>query len=210
MNLFFCLRFHMEDAYRTLEKPTEGLFRDRNSRFIAFGYPVDHITQVSDLLIQVRKKYHDARHHCYAFRIGPKKDQYKLNDDGEPSGTAGKPIYNQIVAYDLTDVLIIVVRYFGGTLLGTGGLIHAYKSATVDMLMNANILIKYMEDCYLLKFPYDKLNVVMKILKEENLIPGDPVYAENCHMKVQIRKNSTARFLQKMAAVKEITTEICK
>jgi uncharacterized YigZ family protein len=200
----------MDDAYRTLEKPAEGMFRDRNSRFIAFGYPVENIHQVSDILIQVRKRYHDARHHCYAYRIGSKKDQYKLNDDGEPSGTAGKPIYNQIVANDLTDLLVIVVRYFGGTLLGTGGLINAYKTATSDMLMNASILVKFVEDCYLVEFPYDKLNVVMKILKEENLNPLEPVYAENCKVKINIRKSGTARFLQKIAVHKEIYTVMYK
>ncbi len=200
----------MDDFYRTIEKPTEGLFRDRNSKFLAFGFPVVTADQVTDILTTLRKKYHDARHHCYAYRIGPQKDLFKFNDDGEPSGTAGKPIYNQIVANDLSDVLVVVVRYFGGTLLGTGGLINAYKSATAEMFLNASFVIKYISECYLLEFPYEKMNAVMKILKEENLIPLEPVYDESCSLKVLIRKGRAGGFLQKSSVFKEINIQICK
>lgn len=210
MNLFFCICFDMDDFYRTIEKPAEGLFRDRNSKFLAFGFPVSAPDQIPDILTTLRKKYHDARHHCYAYRIGPHKDLFKFNDDGEPSGTAGKPIYNQIVANDLSDVLVVVVRYFGGTLLGTGGLINAYKSASAEMFLNASFVVKYIETCYLMEFPYEKMNVVMKILKEENLIPLEPMYGESCSLKVHIRKGRTEGFLKKTSVFKEINLQICK
>jgi uncharacterized YigZ family protein len=124
----------MEDSYRTFEKPAEGFYRDRNSRFLAFAYAVESVEQVNEILALLRKKYHDARHHCYAYRINPEKEQYRMNDDGEPSGTAGRPIYNQLVSNNLINALIVVVRYFGGTLLGTRGLINAYKSAAGDAI----------------------------------------------------------------------------
>ena len=113
------------------------MFRDRNSRFLAFGFPVETMAEINDIIAGIRKKYHDARHHCYAYRLGHAKEIFRMNDDGEPSGTAGKPIYGQLLSYDLTNILVIVVRYFGGTLLGTSGLINAYRSATVDMLSKA-------------------------------------------------------------------------
>lgn len=200
----------MDDFYRTIEKPAEGLFRDRNSKFLAFGFPVGTAGQVTDILTTLRKKYHDARHHCYAYRIGSQKGVFKFNDDGEPSGTAGKPIYNQIVANDLSDVLVVVVRYFGGTLLGTGGLINAYKSATAEMFLNASFVIKYISTCYLLEFPYDKMNAVMKLLKEEDLIPIEPVYGESCSLKVLIRKGRVGGFIQKSSVFKEINIQICE
>lgn len=207
MNLFF-YPFTMEDAYRTLEKPADGLFRDRNSRFLAFGFPVENLDQVNDILAMARKKYHDAKHHCYAYRLGYKKEIFKMNDDGEPSGTAGKPIYNQILAHDLTNILVIVVRYFGGTLLGTGGLIHAYKTAAGDMLQKASIIQKYIEDCYHLSFPYEKLNAVMKILKDEELVVLKPLYGQHCSLQVLIRQSSSSRVTQKFSLLKEINIQM--
>ena len=124
----------MDDSYKTLENPAEGIYREKGSRFLAFGYPVHNEEEIKIRVAALRKKYHDARHHCYAYRLGPAGETYRVNDDGEPSGTAGKPIYGQLLSNNLTNVLVVVVRYFGGTLLGTGGLITAYRSATSDML----------------------------------------------------------------------------
>jgi uncharacterized YigZ family protein len=197
----------MEDSYRTLEKPAEGLFRDRNSRFMAFGYPVESADQANEILNVVRKKYHDARHHCYAFRLGYEKEISRMNDDGEPSGTAGKPIYNQLISNNLTNTMIIVVRYFGGTLLGTGGLINAYRSATTDMLNNASIILRYVEEQIRLTFPFEKLNAVMKLLKDENCVPKNPLYESNCVMVVGIRKSMAERLMQKLRIIGGIHIE---
>jgi uncharacterized YigZ family protein len=197
----------MEDSYKTLRQPAEGQFRDRNSRFLAFGFPVENPAQANEILTGIRKKYHDARHHCYAWRIGVKPENSRMNDDGEPSGTAGKPIYNQIVSHNLTSVLVIVVRYFGGTLLGTGGLINAYKTATADMLSKAVVIEKFLESSYQLIFPYEKLSAVMKLLKEENLVPLEPVYEAACTMKVSVRQSLSHLVLERLSLIGEVKTE---
>jgi uncharacterized YigZ family protein len=197
----------MEDSYRSLEKPAEGIFRDRNSRFLAFGYPVTSEDEVDDLLTGIRKHYHDARHHCFAFRLGVTKENFRMNDDGEPSGTAGKPIYGQLVTHDLTNTLAVVVRYFGGTLLGTGGLINAYRSATADMLSRANIITHYVEERYDIRFPYEKLNRVMKILKEEHIIPLQPDFNLQCTMQIAVRKNLSEKLVGVLRAIKGVAVE---
>lgn len=207
MNLFFYLLIHMEDSYRTLEKPAEGIFRDRNSRFLAFGYPVRSTSEIIDILNGIKKKYHDARHHCYAYRLGFKKENLRMNDDGEPSGTAGKPIYGQLLAQDLTDTLVIVVRYFGGTLLGTSGLINAYRSATADMISNAIIVRRFVEDRFRLGFSYENLNVVMKILKEENLVPEEPVYDSQCALTIAVRRSLSERVTGRLKVISGMTIE---
>ena len=197
----------MEDSYRTIDKPAQGMFRDRNSRFLAFGYPVRSVEEIDYMLNSLHKKYHDARHHCYAYRLGFKKDVFRMNDDGEPSGTAGKPIYNQLLSNDLTDILVVVVRYFGGTLLGTGGLINAYRSATTDMLSKALIVIKYVEDHYMLRFPYESLNMVMKLLKEEDLVPLQPVFDAQCTMEVAIKRGQSGRLAGRLSAIPGVVAE---
>ncbi len=197
----------MEDSYRTLEKPAEGIFRDRNSRFLAFGYPVRNTAEINDILSGIKKKYHDARHHCYAYRLGLNNENLRMNDDGEPSGTAGKPIYGQLLAQDLTDTLVIVVRYFGGTLLGTSGLINAYRSATADMISNAVIVSRFVEDRFKLAFPYENLNTVMKILKEENLVPEEPVYDSQCALTVAVRRSLSDRVSGRLKVISGMNIE---
>ena len=137
-----------EDTYKTIENKSEGVFKDRGSKFIALAYPIGSENEAKKILADVRKEYHDACHHCYAYRIGADKQQFRSSDDGEPSGTAGKPIFNQIQSKDLTNIFIVVVRYFGGTLLGVPGLINAYKSATLDALNNAVSVIRTINDVY--------------------------------------------------------------
>ncbi|MBN2813240.1 MAG: YigZ family protein [Bacteroidales bacterium] len=197
----------MEDTYRTLEKPAEGLFRDRNSRFLSFGYPVTQADEIHQLVNGLKKKYHDARHHCYAYRLGAVNPDFRANDDGEPSGTAGKPILGQLVAYDVTNTLVVVVRYFGGTLLGTGGLINAYRSATRQMFENASIVTRFIEQNFSITFPYEKLNTVMHVMKEENLVPLHPLYEAQCRMEVAVRKSLAARFMQRFAGMPEIMVD---
>lgn len=198
----------MEDSYRTFEKPSEGFFRDRNSRFLAFAYSVNSVDQVNEIFSLLKKKYHDARHHCYAYRINPEKEQYRLNDDGEPSGTAGKPIYNQLVANDLFNAVIVVVRYFGGTLLGTGGLINAYRSASTDAIIKGSIVTRYIENNYALKFPYSNLNAVMKILKEENLNVSNAHYEIECSINTSIRKGASQRILERLSVLGDIHIDL--
>lgn len=208
MNLFFTCYFSMEDLYKSLEKPAEGIFRDRNSRFLAFGFPVKTTAEINDLIAKVKKKYHDARHHCFAYRIGYTKAIFRLNDDGEPGGTAGKPIYGQLLSHDLTDVLVVVVRYFGGTLLGTSGLINAYRSATVDMLSKAIIVTRFVEDHYRLRFAYEKLNAVMKILKEEKLVPIHTEFNIQCSMEIDVRKSLSNKLTTRLSGIPGLLTEL--
>jgi uncharacterized YigZ family protein len=195
----------MEDSYKTIEKPAEGSYRDRNSRFLAFGYPVQATTEINEIVLGVRKKYHDARHHCYAYRLGFTGETFRLNDDGEPSGTAGKPIYGQLISHDLTNTLVIVVRYFGGTLLGTSGLINAYRSATADMLSRAIVVTRFVEDHFRIFFPYEKLNGVMKVLKEESLVPDEPVYDVVCAMTLAVRKGLSPKLTGRLTGIAGLT-----
>jgi uncharacterized YigZ family protein len=200
----------MEDSFKSLEKPAEGMFRDRNSRFLAFGFPVNTTAEINALIAGIKKKYHDARHHCFAYRIGYTKDIFRVNDDGEPGGTAGKPIYSQLLSHDLTNVLVIVVRYFGGTLLGTSGLINAYKSATIDMLSKAIVVTRFVEDHYRISFAYEKLNAVMKILKEENLIPILPEFKIQCVMEIAIRKSLSNKVVTRLSGIPGLLTELAE
>jgi uncharacterized YigZ family protein len=197
----------MEDTYRSLEKPAEGIFRDRNSRFLAFGFPVISGDEANTFLTRLRKHHHDARHHCYAYRLGYSKEYFRINDDGEPSGTAGKPIYGQLVFHDLTNTLAVVVRYFGGTLLGTRGLINAYKSATAEMLSRASIITRYVEERYDLRFPYDKLNQVMKMLKDEQIVPVQSDFSLQCSMQIAVRKSLSERLVKALQSINGVEVE---
>ncbi len=194
----------MDDRYRSLEGPAEGIFRDRNSRFLAFGFPVNTPEVANDLLTGIRKKFHDARHYCFAYRLGYAGEVFRLGDDGEPSGTAGRPIYGQLLSHELTFVLAVVVRYFGGTLLGTAGLINAYRSATADMLSRASVTEKFVTENFSISFPYDRLNPVMKILKEEHIVPVHPVYETVCTMELQVRKSTVERITSRFSAIREL------
>jgi len=178
----------MEDIFRTLKEPSTGLFKDRGSRFLSFAYPVENIEQVRDILGSLRKEYHDARHHCYAYRIGPGDTHYRVNDDGEPSNSAGKPILGQIQSYQLTNVLIVVIRYFGGTLLGVGGLIQAYKTAAKEAIENGNIIEKYFQTSLAVHFQYPAMNEVLKILKEHKAEITGRDFGEKCLITASIRK----------------------
>jgi uncharacterized YigZ family protein len=200
----------MDDSYKTLEGPAEGTYREKGSRFLAFGFPVQNEEDVRNIVAALRKKYHDARHHCYAYRLGQAGETYRVNDDGEPSGTAGKPIHGQLLSNNLTNVLVVVVRYFGGTLLGTGGLITAYRSATADMLTQANIITRLVEVKVRLSFPYDMLNSVMKILKEESLVPGEADYNTMCTMVIRVRASMLERLTGRIKKITGLSYESLK
>lgn len=177
------------DAYRTIGKESEGFYRDRGSRFLSFAFRVGSEEEIKEILDRLRKKYHDARHHCYAYLLGAEKKTFRANDDGEPANSAGKPILGQIHAFDLSNILVVVVRYFGGTLLGVGGLIKAYRSATADALKNAEI-IRETEDVELtIRFTYPSLNPVMKITRDEGMKILAREFSEKCEMRAAVRKS---------------------
>ena len=157
-----------DDIYKTIETTGQGLYKEKGSRFISFAIPVLNETEVKKELELLRNKYHDARHHCYAYVIGFDKNGSRANDDGEPSGTAGRPILGQIVSADLTNTLIVVIRYFGGIKLGVSGLIQAYRTAAKEAIGQTNIISRIVSDIYELEFSYITMNDVMRIIKEES------------------------------------------
>jgi uncharacterized YigZ family protein len=178
----------MEDIYRTLQEPSSGLFKDRGSRFLSFAYPVENLDQIREILGSLRKEYHDARHHCYAYRLGPGDTNYRVNDDGEPNNSAGKPILGQIQSYQLTNVLIVVIRYFGGTLLGVGGLIQAYKTAAKEAVENGTIIEKYFQARLTIEFLYPEMNEVLKILKDHKADITRREFGEKCLITASVRQ----------------------
>jgi uncharacterized YigZ family protein len=187
-----------EDTYHTIEKPSEGLFRDRGSKFLAYAYPLNSENELKNYLAQLKSLHPKANHHCWAMRLSIDRSVFRLNDDGEPSGTAGRPILNILLSHDLTNIAVIVVRYFGGILLGVPGLINAYKSATEDALQQAVIIEKTVNDIYTIEFDYLQMNDVMKIIKEDNLTIISQNFDNNCSIQVSIRKTQVNQTLSKL------------
>jgi uncharacterized YigZ family protein len=181
----------MKDTYKTIAKAAEGYINERKSKFFSYILPIKTEEEVKDILEEYRKKYYDARHVCWAYMLGTSRENFRANDDGEPSGTAGRPILGQINSNELTDVLIIVVRYFGGTLLGTGGLGRAYKDAAAAAIENATIIEKTIDDTYLIHFEYPLLNDVMRILNQFESVQWRQNFTETCEMELKIRKKQS-------------------
>jgi len=192
------------DKYLTIAEPSEGIYKEKGSRFLSFAYPVFSADEIKQLIAQVEKKYHDARHCCYAWKLGLGDDNFRQNDDGEPSGTAGRPIYGQILSNNLTNVLVIVVRYFGGIKLGTGGLIVAYKTATADALANAKIVEQYVCDTYEVNFSYDAMNDVMKVLKDSTVEVLSQQFDLNCKCTIRMRQAETDKILKRLYDIKSV------
>ncbi len=188
----------MVSAYRTIATTSEGIYKDRGSKFLAFAYPVKSEEEVKEILQQLRKEYHDARHHCYAWKLGVDPPQVRANDDGEPSSSAGKPILNQIEKRKLTNTLVVVIRYFGGTLLGVGGLINAYRSATVDALKNNRVIRKKVKQSYRLEFGYPEMNKVMNMVKEMHLETEQQVFELACSMIVRVDIEQESELLRRL------------
>lgn len=195
----------MEDTFRTIEKPSEGLFKDKGSRFISYAFNIHSEEQVKEIILSIKKEHHSARHHCYAWRMGTNPPVFRVNDDGEPSSTAGKPILGQIQSFELTNILIVVVRYFGGTLLGVSGLINAYRNAALDAINNAQIVERILEKSLLIEFEYAVMNDVMKIFKDEKLPQVDPQYDLNCKVKTYIRKSESERIEKSLLKIDGLT-----
>lgn len=189
------------DEYYSIESPSTGIFKDQKSKFYAFAYPVESEAEVKRLLENVRNEYHDARHHCCAYRIGCDGQKWRASDDGEPSGSAGRPILGQIDSASLSDVAVIVVRYFGGIKLGVPGLIAAYKAACADALNNATRITKIAGKWYTLRFDYSSMPEVMKVVKEMNLPQRNQDYGCECFLEVRVRTSLDADFLKKVSAI---------
>lgn len=197
-----------DDIYHTLKAPTEGIYKEKGSKFLAFAYPVKSIDEVKSHLEQLRKDYFDARHHCYAYILGPNKDAWRANDDGEPSGTGGRPIYGQLLSADLTDTLIVVVRYFGGILLGASGLANAYKTAARDAINNAEIIEKTINARYRLHFEYALMNDVMRVIKDYDLTPQEQDFNLDCRLTVEVRQSQSVRLYDTLAKIRGLEIEI--
>ncbi len=178
----------ISDTYKTLATASEGLFKDKGSKFISFATPCYAEEEVKTHLENLRKKYYDARHHCYAYILGHQKEEYRINDDGEPSGTAGKPIHGQLLSHDLTNSLIVVIRYFGGVKLGVRGLINAYKFAALDAINNNTVITKIIHDHFEVIFDYVHMNDVMRIIKEEELEILSQDFQMSCSLQFAVRQ----------------------
>jgi uncharacterized YigZ family protein len=174
---------------------------------LAFAYPIEHENEVKSLVDKLKKEHFKAVHHCYAFRLGLDRTSFRVNDDGEPSGTAGRPILNTLLSQDITNILVVVVRYFGGTLLGVPGLINAYKSATAEALLLAEILEKTVNDVYSVSFEFIQMNDMMKIVKEFNLKIRDQTYDNQCTMELEFRKTLTNQVIGKIEKIDNILVE---
>ena len=187
-----------EDSYKVVTTPGEGLYKEKGSKFFAEAFPVHSEAEVKAKVAEIKKKYFDAKHHCYAFIIGPDKSCYRSSDDGEPSGTAGKPILNQILSKDLTNVCVVVTRYFGGQLLGVPGLINAYKTSAREALDNCGVMEKTVDEVYSVSFGYPLLNEVMRILKEENLEQRNTKFELDCYLEIAVRKSISNKIVDKL------------
>jgi uncharacterized YigZ family protein len=187
-----------DDTYRTIKTQSEGLFKDKGSKFLAFAYPITSEAEIKPIVAKLKAEHTKANHHCWAMRLTPDRSVFKLNDDGEPSGTAGRPILNTLLSRDLTNVLVVVVRYFGGTLLGVPGLINAYKQATDDVLNQATIIEKTVNDIYTIKFNYLQMNDIMRLVKEENIIIIHQQFDNDCNLQISVRKMQVNTILAKL------------
>lgn len=190
-----------DDLYKTIQTLSESVYTEKRSKFIAIAVPVCTVEEVKGYLAEYRKKYYDARHLCYAYVLGSERKNYRVNDDGEPSGTAGKPILGQINSNELTDVLIMVVRYFGGIKLGTSGLIVAYKEAASEAIAAATIIEKTVDEELTILFEYPFMNDVMRIVKEEEPSIVAQKYDMDCSITLRIRRNKLVRLRERLKKV---------
>ena len=188
-----------DDTYKTVQGRSEGLYKEKGSRFIAVAFPVCSEDEVKERLAELRKEYHDARHHCYAYRLGANGENWRASDDGEPSSTAGRPIHGQLLSQELSDILVVVVRYFGGVKLGVPGLIRAYKTATQDALANATVIEKVAGEHFTLRFDYLRMNDVMKVLKDMGITPLKQEFDLSCTMEVRVRLTQIEDFRKQLA-----------
>lgn len=191
----------MTDGYRTIAEPSEGLYKEKGSKFLAFAYPVFNEEEFKEKLTELKKQYHDARHHCYAFKFGLTDNEYRYSDDGEPNNSAGAPIFGQIQSFELTNIAIIVVRYFGGTKLGVGGLITAYKEAAKEALTNATIIERTVDDFYRIEFGYEIMSDVMNFIKQHQLEVVNQTLEEKGIIEFRIRQRDAETIVEQLESI---------
>ncbi len=191
----------IRDSYKSVPEQAEGLFRDNGSRFISFAFPVETEDEVKSIVTDLKKKYHDARHHCYAYRLGHLGDKFRANDDGEPSSSAGRPILGQIDSRGLSDVLVVVVRYFGGIKLGIPGLIRAYRTSAAEALDNAGTVEKVAGKWFRVRFGYEAMNNVMKVLKDMDLKQCGQDFGAECTLRIRVRLSSEEDFRTRIGKI---------
>jgi uncharacterized YigZ family protein len=187
-----------DDTYKTIARPAEGIFRDRGSKFLGYAYPISSDADIKPIVAKLKAEHPKANHHCWAIRLGIDRSVFRANDDGEPSGTAGRPILNTLLSKNITNVLVVVVRYFGGTLLGVPGLINAYKLTTEAALEQAGIIEKTVNDIYTMTFEYPQMNDVMRIIKEEQLQVLEQTSELSCLIKLSIRKTQVEQVMSRL------------
>lgn len=196
------------DSYKTIKLRSSGTFKEKGSKFIAEAWPVTDQDQINSILEETRKTYHDAKHHCYAYLLGREGLTWRANDDGEPSGTAGRPILGQIRSFGLTNVLIVVTRYFGGTLLGVSGLINAYKTAAASALENAEIIDHIIHEFYEIRYPYAAMNIVMKIISEEDIKQSEHSFDLECRIVIGFRTSARERIIDRISRIEGLTCRL--
>jgi uncharacterized YigZ family protein len=202
------VRMETMDTYLSVKGESRGTFREKASRFIAVATPVSSEAEAKGRLESIRKSYHDANHHCFAYRLGPEGNVYRINDDGEPSGTAGRPIYGQIQSRGLSDLLVVVTRYFGGTKLGVPGLINAYRSAAEEALSKAVVVNKVLTDTMEASFDYPKMNDVMKILKEPGITILHQESEQTCTVRFTVRRSRSDDVRHRLSKATNISISI--
>ena len=191
-------QWSMKDEYRTIKSGGEGYYTEKRSKFLAFAHHVSTVDEIKELLADYRKKYYDARHVCYAYMLGAERTEFRANDDGEPSSTAGKPILGQINSNELSDILIVVVRYYGGVNLGTSGLIVAYREAAADAIAHATIEMRQVEEIVKYSFAYPQMNDVMRIVKDMNPRIISQTYDNTCEIVLSIRKSEAEQLRNRL------------
>ena len=190
-----------EDTFKTISKPSEGIFKDKGSRFIAYLYPIQSELDIKDIIAELKSIHPKASHHCWALRLSQDRSIFRINDDGEPSGTAGRPILNTLLSFDLTNVIAVVVRYFGGTLLGIPGLINAYKTATMEAIQASEIIEKTVDLVFRLEFSHSVMNEVMKVVKDENIKIFNQSFDLNCTFNLEIRQSQVNKVIDRLEKI---------
>ena len=199
----------VKDTYKSVAKESNGIYKEKGSKFIAYLYPVQDENDIKKVLDILKEKYHDARHHCYAWRLGPKGEPYRANDDGEPSNSAGKPILGQLLSYEISDCIIVVVRYFGGTKLGVGGLISAYKIAAEEAIRANSIIEKIISKNIRVQFNYKNMNEMMNLVKQLKLEVLDRDFQSICNMTLRVRLSDYKKLTAKLERTFGIEWEDC-
>ncbi|MBI2281318.1 MAG: YigZ family protein [Bacteroidetes bacterium] len=198
------------DTYLTISSASQGIYKEKGSKFLAFAFPIFSEEEFKTHLSQLKKDYHDARHHCFAFKLGLTENEYRYSDDGEPNNSAGKPIYGQILSKNITNVGIVVVRYFGGTKLGVGGLVTAYKEAAADALNNAIIIEQTVNNYYQISFDYMVMSEIMNFIKKYELTVSKQIFENNCLIEFSIRQNEAGFVVNELEKMEGLEIEFIK